>query len=161
MNLCSGQFQDTLNKVLTDLDLYPVPMIDSIFNKIGEGNKYFSSLDFHSRYWQIPINERDRHKTALTWKGQYYQYTCLAFSLTSAGQIFSRCITEALTTVTSQENILSYIDDNLIHTEIFHDYISMLGHLFITHQKFGLNLNHEKCTFLTPEAKFLSIIINK
>lgn len=28
-----------LKGMLVDLDLYPIPTIDSIFNKIGEGNK--------------------------------------------------------------------------------------------------------------------------
>ena len=37
-----ANFKRTLNKVLVDLDPYPIPTIDSTFNKIGEGNKYFS-----------------------------------------------------------------------------------------------------------------------
>ena len=43
-------FKRTLNKVLVDLDPYPIPTIDSTFNKIGEGNKYFSILDLRNGY---------------------------------------------------------------------------------------------------------------
>ena len=75
----------TPNKVLVDLDPYPMPRIDHLFNRIGEGNKYFASLDIRSGYWQIETNERDRHKTAFTWRDRCYQYTRLAFDLTSAG----------------------------------------------------------------------------
>lgn len=150
----------TLNKVLVDLDPYPIPTIDSTFNKIGEGNKYFSTPNLHNGYWQIVIDKLDHHKTAFTWKGHCFQYTRLAFSLTSAGQIFSRCIADALDTVASRANISSYIDDNLIHAKTFEEYITALEQLFIVLRKFGLKLNPDKCVFLASEAKFLGRIVN-
>ena len=114
-----ANFKRTINKVLVDLDPYPMPRIDHLFNRIGEGNKYFASLNLRSGYWQIEIDERDRHKTAFTWRDRCYLYTCLAFDLTSAGQIFSRCIAEALVTVASCDNISSYIDDNPVHVKTY------------------------------------------
>ena len=154
-----ANFKRTLNKVLVDLDPYPMPQIDHLFNSIGEGNKYFASLDSRSGYWQIEIDERDRHKTAFTWRDRCYQYTRLAFDLTSVGQI-SRCIAEALATVESRDNISSYIDDNLVHAKTFKKYILALKQLFIALRKIGLKLNPDKCTFLTSEAKFLERIVN-
>ena len=154
-----ANFKRTLNKILVDLNPYPMPRINHLFNRIGEGNKYFASLDLRSSYWQIEINEQDRHKTAFTWRDQCYQYTCLAFSLTSAGQI-SRCIAEALATVESHDNISSYIDDNLVHAKTFNKYILVLEQLFVAFCKLGLKLNLDKCTFLTSEAKFLGHIVN-
>lgn len=155
-----ANFKRTLNKVLVDLDPYPIPRMDHLLNKIGKGNRYFASLDLRSGYWQIEIDEQDRHKTAFTWKDKCYQYTRLAFGLTSAGQIFSRCVAEALATVTSRSNISSYIDDNLVHAKTFKEYIIALEQLFMALQKFGLKLNPDKCSFLAPEAKFLGRIIN-
>ena len=99
-------------------------------------------------------------KTAFTWKGRCFQYTRLAFGLTSAGQIFSRCIAEALDTVASRANISSYIDDNLVHAKTFEEYVTALEQLFIALRKFGLKLNPEKCIFLASEAKFLGRIVN-
>ena len=142
-----ANFKRTLNKVLVDLDPYPIPTIDSTFNKIGEGNKYFSTLDLRNGYWQIVIDERDRHKTAFTWKGRCFQYTRLAFGLTSAGQIFSRCIAEALDTVASRANISSYIDDNLVHAKTFEEYVTALEQLFIALRKFGLKTKPRKMHF--------------
>ena len=43
-------FKRTLNKVLVDLDPYPMPRIYHLFNRIGEGNKYFASRDLRSGY---------------------------------------------------------------------------------------------------------------
>lgn len=42
------------------------------------------------------IDERDRHKTAFTWKVRSYQYIRLAFGLASADQMISRCISNDL-----------------------------------------------------------------
>ena len=53
-------------------------------------------MDLLKGYWQCEIAESDRHKTAFTWEGQTFQYTRLAFGLTSAGAIFSRCVSKAL-----------------------------------------------------------------
>ena len=155
-----ANFKRTLNKVLVDLDPYPMPKIDQLFHKIGEGKKYFATLDLRLGYWLIEIDERDRHKTAFTWRDRCYQYTRLAFGLTSAGQIFSRCIAEAQATVESRDNISSYIYDNLVHAKTFDKYILALEQLFIALRKFGLKLNPKKCTFLTSETKSLGHIVH-
>ena len=150
-----ANFKRTLNKVPVDLDPYPMLRIDHMFNRIGEGNKYFTSLNLCSGSRQIEIDERDRHQIAFTWRDRCYLYTRLAIGLTSAGQIFSRSIAEALATVASRDNIPPCIDDNLVHAKTFDRYILALEQLFIALRKFRLKLNPDKCTFLTSEVKFL------
>ena len=46
-----ANFKRTLNKVVVDHDPYPMPRIDQLFHKIGEGNKHFATLDLRSGYW--------------------------------------------------------------------------------------------------------------
>ena len=150
----------TLNTVLKDQDPYPIPLMDHLFHKIGEGNEYFASLDLKSGYWQIEIEQCDQHKTAFTWGDRYFQYTRLAFGLTSAGHIFSRCVAEALNTVNARENISSYIDDNLVHTRTFDEYITAMRQVFTAFKAYGLKLNLEKCIFIAGEAKFLGRIVD-
>jgi hypothetical protein len=52
-------------------DKFPIPSIEEIKDDL-KGAKYFSTLDFISGYWQIPIREKDRHKTAFTTKNGHY-----------------------------------------------------------------------------------------
>ena len=153
-------FKHTLNSVLKDQDPCPIPLMDHLFHKIGERNKYFANLDLKSGYWQIEIEKCNRHKTAFTWDNRCFQYTRLAFGLTSAGQIFSRCVTEALDTVNARENISSYIDDNLVHAHTFDEYITAMRQLFTAFRAYRLKLNPEKCIFIASEAKFLGQIID-
>lgn len=76
-----------------------------------------------------------------TWKGWCYQYTRLAFGLTSAGQIFFRCIADVRVTIISRANIISYIDDNLGHAKTFKEYLITFEQMVIAFYKFGLRLN--------------------
>ena len=140
-------FKRTLNEVLVDLDPYPMSRIDNLFNKIGEGNKYFASLDLQSDCWQIVI------AISITWRDRCYKYTRPAFGLTSAGLIFSHCIAEALATVACRDIISYYIDDNLIHAKTFEECMFALEQLYTALCKFGLKLNPNKYTFLDSRGE--------
>ncbi len=42
---------------------HPLPRVDDILDSLGN-SQYFSTLDLKSAYWQISVDEKDRHKTA-------------------------------------------------------------------------------------------------
>ena len=48
-------------------DLFPLPSISQCLDQLP-GNKFFSTLDMTSGYWQIEIDENDQHKTAFITK---------------------------------------------------------------------------------------------
>ena len=156
-----ANFKDTLNKCLKNMDPYPMPHMDELFNRIGNGNEYFATLDLKSGYWQIVIDPEDRHKTAFTWNGRCLQYTRIAMGLTCAGQIFSRCVSEALQTVDMKKNLVTYVDDNLVFGKTFKDFITALEELFKALRRYGLKLNPSKCNFLGSEAEFLGRVVGK
>ena len=49
---------------ITELDAYPMPRIEDILDQVGQA-RYISTLDLAKGYWQVPVVEEDRHKTAL------------------------------------------------------------------------------------------------
>ena len=156
-----ANFKSTLNRVLINPDPFPMPSMDTIFHKIGNGNKYFASMDLLKGYWQCQIDINDRHKTAFTWEGQCYQYTRLAFGLTSAGAIFSRCVAKALADVETKQNIVTYIDDVLVYGRTLSEFTHALTQLFEALQKHGLKLNPKKCDFINYKAEFLGRIVSE
>ena len=53
-----------LNRVVKK-NSYPLPRIDDILASL-DGSQYFWSLDLRSGYWQIPLDEESKEKTAFT-----------------------------------------------------------------------------------------------
>ena len=70
-------------------DQYPLPLISDIHNSLG-GSNYFSTIDMKSGYWQIPLHEDDKHKTAFVVPFGTYQFEVLPFGLATAPAIFQR-----------------------------------------------------------------------
>ena len=60
-------------------DSFPVPRIDDSLRALG-GAQIFSTQDLTKGYWQVPVNEEDKEKTAFTChKGlfEFVQYNAL------------------------------------------------------------------------------------
>ena len=83
-----------LNTV-TVRDVYPLPRIDDCLSALG-GNKYFSTLDLVSGYWQIDMAEKDKAKTAFITPSGLFEFNVLPFGLTNAPATFQRYMDVAL-----------------------------------------------------------------
>ena len=96
-----------LNKV-TRKDGFPMPNIESCIDTLG-GNMYMSTLDMAAGYYQLEIDERDRHKTAFITKYGQFEHVKLAFGLCNSPATFSRVIQLVLQGLTWEE-CLAYLD---------------------------------------------------
>ena len=83
-----------LNKIIR-LDKYPLPRIDDLLSYLKDA-KYFASLDMLLGYWQIPIDERDKSKTAFVTVNGLYEFNVLPFGLATSGYCFQRMIDQVL-----------------------------------------------------------------
>ena len=77
-----------LNK-LSQGDAYPMPRIDELIDRLGKA-KYISTLDLARGYWQVPMAEKDRHKTAFATPYGLYQFTVMLFRLQGAPATIQR-----------------------------------------------------------------------
>ena len=64
-----------LNDV-TVKDPFPLPRLDDIFDQLT-GCRYFTTLDFKSGYFQVPLASHDRPKPAFSTRDSHYQFTVL------------------------------------------------------------------------------------
>lgn len=79
-----------LNKIVV-LEPQPFPLIKDILVKTS-GCSWFSTLDINSAFWSIPLNKKDRHKTAFVTQNGHYQWRCLPFGLKTSPAIFQRIL---------------------------------------------------------------------
>ena len=94
-------------------DAHPIPRIDDLLDTL-HGARWFSTLDLKSGYWQVPIQEWDKEKTAFrTSSGQLFQFNQGPFGLCNAHATFSRLMDRVLAGL-HWETCLFYLDDIIV-----------------------------------------------
>jgi len=68
---------------------YPLPIPETIMQKI-QNIKVFNKFDTKSGYYQIQIQEEDRHKTTFTRIVGFHQWKVVPFGLKTAPAFFQR-----------------------------------------------------------------------
>jgi hypothetical protein len=115
-----------LNAV-TVKDSFPIPTIESTLQQLA-GNSYFSKLDLRSGYFQIPINEIDKSKTAFITTTGLWEFNVLPMGLTNAPPSFQR-IMYNLVVNGHEDYCLVYLDDIIIFSKTFHEHLSHLNEI--------------------------------
>uniref|UniRef100_A0A8R1HL46 CCHC-type domain-containing protein n=1 Tax=Caenorhabditis japonica TaxID=281687 RepID=A0A8R1HL46_CAEJA len=75
-----------LNTVIK-LNAHPLPHIESTLQALGE-KKWFTTLDLMAGYWQIPMEEKSKEKTAFVVLNEQYQFEVMPFGLATSPAIF-------------------------------------------------------------------------
>ena len=65
------------------VDAYPMPRIEDILDRVGKAN-FITTLDLAQGYWQVPVADEDRHKTAFTSRFGLYQFCVMPYGLNGA-----------------------------------------------------------------------------
>ncbi|CAF1330710.1 unnamed protein product, partial [Didymodactylos carnosus] len=74
---------------ITKKDSYPQPTVEELLQRLG-GHSWFTKLDFKSGNYQIPIQQRDKEKTAFVTQDGLYQFEMLLMGLMNAPPTFQR-----------------------------------------------------------------------
>ena len=147
-----------LNDV-TVKDSYPLPRIDDALDLLGK-SLYLSTLDFATGYYQVPLAEEDRKKTAFTTRSGVYEWNVMPMGLCNAPATFQR-VMDVLLTGMSWEMCLCYIDDIIVFSPTFEQHLLDLDRVFNKLEEVGLKLRAEKCAFCKKELLYLGFVLTR
>ena len=155
-------FKQTVNKSLIEEETFVQQSSEEIFNSLDPRNKYFSSCDLKAGYWQLKLTESCKYKTAFQWRRKQYCFSRLPFGLTCAGNLFTKCISQALLSEKfDPKRVICYLDDITIGSPTFSEFLKNHERVFAALSRFDLKLNPEKCQFFRSEVRFLGRIISQ
>ena len=147
-----------LNKQVAP-DRFPLPLVSDVLDSLS-GTAFFTTLDLRSGFWQIPLTEDARSKTAFITHSGLYEWKTLPFGLNNSSSTFQRLMTHLLTGI-QYKYALTYIDDVLVYSKSFEDHLVHLEEVFKRFQEANLKLKPSKCYFAKTELDFLGHVVSR
>ena len=122
--------------------------------------KYFTCLDLKNGYWQIEIEESDKHKTAFSVPGVgFFEYNRMPFLLCNAPATFQHLMEQVLYDVNNKICAI-YLDDILIWSSTVEKHLERLEAVFKRLADAGLKLKPSKCSFFQDKTGYLGYVIS-
>ena len=144
-----------LNKLtVADPDL--MITAEDLFQQLGK-SKYYSKIDL-SKGWQISVAEEDIEKTAFLTPDGTYDFLRMPFGMKNSGATLVRGMRKILA---GMNNVDSYIDELIIHTNDWQAHLQVLGELLRRLRKAGLTVKPSKCVFGAESVEFLGHYIGR
>lgn len=149
-----------LNSV-TVPDSYPLPRTDAILNRLRNA-KFLSSIDLRKAFWQIPLEESSRPKTAFCVPGLgLMEFRVMPFGLSNSPQTMQRTMEQTLGPVLHKEEAFVYLDDIIIPSATFEQHIETLTRVFECLKKANFRVNLDKCKFCCSSLSFLGFVVDQ
>jgi hypothetical protein len=103
----------------TILDPRPMPRMDDVLHRVSNA-KYVSKIDMTKGYWQVPLDEDAKRKSAFVTPFGQYQFSAMPFGMVNAGATFVRLMNKVLKG--HEEYADSFFDDVGIFSDnwLFH-----------------------------------------
>lgn len=148
----------TLNR-RTVPDQYTVPKIEDALACLS-GSKWFSVLDLRSGYYQIPMNDSDKEKTAFICPAGFFQFERMPQGVTGAPSTFQRIMEQTVGDMNLLE-VLVYLDDLIVFGSTLEEHEIRLLKVLDRLKEEGLKLSLDKCQFCQPSVTYVGHIISQ
>lgn len=139
---------------------YPLPYISRILGRL-RSTKFLSTIDLKDAFWQIPLEESSKEKTAFTICGRgLFEFEVLPFGLSNSAQ--TQCqVVDAVLGYDMEPNVFSYMDDIICATDTFEEHLKCLEQIALRLRKGNLTVSVEKSKFCQKELKYLGFILSE
>lgn len=146
----------TLNEKMVSDHEGPQP-INEILQQF-HGQKYLTSIDLVSSFWQIPLTEESKKFTTFYYNGKAYCFKVLPFGLKTSIASFSRCMDMVLGPELRQFTH-NYVDDLLIASPTLEEHLRNIRSVLDRLKAANMTVNLKKSSFIRQEVQFLGHIL--
>ena len=109
---------------------------------------FMGSIDLKDAYCTVPVHAADRKFMRFIWKGQLWEYACLAMGLSSAPRIFTKLLTPVFSELRACGFLsVMYIDDCYLQGSSFAECLENIKTASLL-QSLGFVINREKSVFI-------------
>ena len=140
-----------------NLSLIPLPKIDEMYANLC-GAKIFTTLDLHSGYYHITLDNESKAKTAFVTPFGKYEFNAVPFGLAQAPAYFQQLISIVLQDCS--DFAMAYLDDIIIFSQNEQEHLKHIEIIFKKLKKAGLKLKESKCDFFKKEIHYLGHLIS-
>ena len=139
-------------------DSFPLPSIAESLDAL-DGAQYFCTLDLASGYWQVPLDDDAKLKSAFVVPGGLFQFEVMPFGLCNAPSTFERLM-ENIFTGLQWKTLLIYLDDVIIFGSSVQEVISRLKTVLDRLREAHLKLKPKKCHLFQTEVLYLGHVVS-
>eukprot|EP00118_Oscarella_pearsei_P022187 m.253195 g.253195 ORF g.253195 m.253195 type:complete len:502 (+) comp40368_c2_seq9:3206-4711(+) len=108
------------------------------------GARFFSTIDLAKGYFQVPVSEQDKAKTAFRSPSGLWEFNRMPFGLKGAPSTFCQMMQLVVGRLSPLQLVL-YMDDLCVMSESFEEHLVRLKNLFEALKAAGLRMNGKKC----------------
>ena len=105
---------------LSKADVYPMPRIDELLDRRGKA-KFISTLDLTRGYWQVPLSEEAKEKSAFATPFGLFQFNVMPFGLQGAPATFQRLMDRLIQGLNGYST--AYLDDLVVYSETWEEHL--------------------------------------
>ncbi|XP_024658169.2 retrovirus-related Pol polyprotein from transposon opus [Maylandia zebra] len=140
-------------------DAYALPNIEEAFTALS-GSKWFSVMDLKSGYYQVEVEEEDKHKTAFVTPMGFWEFNRMPQGVTNAPSTFQRVMEKCMGSMNLKE-VLVFLDDLIVFSNTLEEHEERLLRVLNRLKEFGLKLSPEKCHFFQKSVRYLGHIVSE
>lgn len=135
----------------TVFDAEPIENPESLFATLRD-KKYFTKIDLCKGFWQIPLEEKDRQKTAFKAPQGLFQFKRVPFGLSTAPSSFARLMRKLKL---EEVGAISFFDDILVPSDSWSKHMTSLKGVFEKLANEGLTAKPSKVEIGFQTIQFL------
>ena len=144
---------------ITKRDSFPVPNIQDALDSL-KGARYYIQLDLLSSYYQLPMTDRAKERSAFCTRRGLYQFTRMSFGLCNAPATFCRLMHHVLRDYLWQI-CLFYVDDIILFARTQHELLQRFNLILNRLRDVGLKVKPSKCSLFKTQVAFLGHLVSE